>query len=99
MSIQPDMEKWKRRFFACLVLATGTLFLTGAREVTQDLRQPARQRQAEAEMRAWGQTVLADTPGALRPRTVLLDPAAARVMLEACSRPVREGSNRTQPKR
>jgi hypothetical protein len=84
MSIRLDMEKWKRRFFACLVLATVALFLTGAREVRQDLRRE------EAGLRDWARAILAEDDTG--PAPAAPDPVTAAVLVRSCSRPVRTAS-------
>jgi hypothetical protein len=84
------MEKWKRRFFACLVLATVTLFLTGAREVTHDLRRgSARREQVNADLCDWGAALLAEEPGA-SDAVLTVDAATARMLVQACGCEARE---------
>jgi hypothetical protein len=54
MSIRPDIEAWKRRFGACLLVALGALMLTGARDITHELRQRnARLEQVHAQLAEW----------------------------------------------
>ena len=55
MSIRPDLEAWKRRFGACLAAALAALLLTGARQVTQELRHHGeRLDQVQAQVAEWG---------------------------------------------
>jgi hypothetical protein len=54
VSIRPDIEAWKRRFGACLLAALAALMLTGARDITQELRQrSARREQVHAQLTEW----------------------------------------------
>lgn len=62
MSIRPDIEAWKRRFSACLLAAVAALLLTGAREVTLELRHhDARLEQVQAQLTEWSRQ-LAGSP-------------------------------------
>ena len=87
MSIHPDIEKWKGRFFVCLLLATGALFLTGAREVTLDLRHRQGQRQSvSADLRDTGWAILSEDL-ACQGLPDALAPSCARFLVKACCRP------------
>ena len=62
MSIRPDIEAWKRRFGVCLLAALASLMLTGARDITQELRQrSARLEQVRTQLTEWSRH-LAGTP-------------------------------------
>lgn len=101
MSINPDMEAWKRRFAVCLVVALTTLMLTGAKEVTQEWRLHQnhltavnRRALVWVEPRAAADSdpgmVVASTASGERSRavagTVALDNGL--FLLKACSRPM-----------
>ena len=84
MSIYPDMEKWKRRFAACLGLAVATLFLTGAMEVGHELRsRPARLGRVAEAVRRWGRTVAREGASAAEADSLTADDAA--FVLRACT--------------
>lgn len=54
MSIRPDIEAWKQRFGVCLLAALAALMLTGARDITQELRQrSARLEQVRTQLSEW----------------------------------------------
>lgn len=85
MSIRPDIEAWRRRFGACLLATLAALMLTGAREVTQELRQHGlRLDQVQVEMAEWSRH-LADVPVSGMGR----DPAAqhALFLVRTCCLP------------
>ena len=88
MSIRPDIEAWKRRFSACLLAAVGALLLTGAREVTLELRRhDARLGQVQTELAEWSrQLVGSPFPTAARE----LSSQQALFLVRTCSLPSRQ---------
>ena len=88
MSIRPDLEAWKRRFSICLLAAVGTLMLSGAREVTLELRRhDARLEQVQAQLVEWGRQ-LAGTPLPAAARD--LNGQQALFLVRTCSLPSRQ---------
>ena len=88
MSIRPDIETWKRRFSACLLAALGALLLTGAREVTLELRHhDARLEQVQTQVAEWSRQLAASPlPAAGRELTG----QQALFLVRTCSLPSRQ---------
>jgi hypothetical protein len=88
MSIRPDLEAWKRRFSACLLAAVGALLLTGAREVTLELRHhEARLEQVQTQVLEWSRQ-LAGNPLPTAARD--LSGQQALFLVRTCSLPSRQ---------
>ena len=88
MTVPATLNRWRHRFAVCLVLGSGAMLLTGAREVTSELRhRPAVRRTATAEIVALGRHLTRDVYRG--------DPAAWQrlaeqhpvLLLQACSQP------------
>ncbi|MBN2449454.1 MAG: hypothetical protein JXR77_03640 [Lentisphaeria bacterium] len=83
MSIHPDIVAWKRRFGACLAAALGGLLLSGARDVTHELRhREAHLAAVSAEVCAWAcqvaaRPLAAPSAGDLDQRAVFLVQASS----------------------
>jgi hypothetical protein len=88
MSIRPDIEAWKRRFSVCLFAAVGALLLTGAREVTLELRHHgARLAEVQTQVAEWSRHLAGSPlPGAARD----LSNAQALFLVRTCSLPSRQ---------
>jgi hypothetical protein len=88
MSISPDIEAWKRRFGACLLAVLGALLLTGAREVTLELRRhDARLEQVQLELATWSRHLAGNPlPAAERELTG----RQALFLVRTCSLPSRQ---------
>lgn len=88
MSIRPDLEAWKRRFSVCLLAALGVLLLTGAREVTLELRHhSARLEQVQTQLTEWSHHLASNS---LATTGHSLSSEQALFLVRTCSLPSRQ---------
>ncbi len=92
MSINPDSERWKRRFVLCLLFTLGALFLTGAREANEGFHlRPARRAAVSRHWQSLASSLIGDRPVLEHPRAAELDDADAVWLIQVCSRPISGG--------
>jgi hypothetical protein len=88
MSIRPDIEAWRRRFSVCLLAALGVLLLTGAREVSLELRHhDARLALVQTQLSEWSHHLAGDS---LAARAGDLSSQQALFLVRTCSLPSRQ---------
>ena len=87
MSIEPYVERWRRRFLFCLALSVAGLLLTGAKEITRELRQrPAHLQTVQERMANWAHTLAWESPDAQHDEWSNLVAESPEVLIRVCSR-------------
>lgn len=89
MSMQPDIQRWERRFMLCVGIVLCAMLVTGARQVGRDLYQrPALVEQARASQRQWSQALAGELAGqGLADGWLKIAQQSPELMLQACATP------------